>query len=171
MYILKIILCLGILEISTYIGMVFSKKLDKTMQEYVELQNILIYIKTSIQYLNQDILQIFEEIYIKYKHQNWGILFKNILDEINMNSLSLNQAILSSTNKYKFMFCSDLDILEKIGDNLGKTDVSDQINNISLYEERLKEKISKAKDEKNKKEKMYRSLGIICGIMLVIVLI
>ncbi|MBE5822332.1 MAG: hypothetical protein E7311_07105 [Clostridiales bacterium] len=171
MYIIKIMLCLGILEISTYLGMVFSKKLDNRVKEYTELQNILIYIKTSIEYLGLDIIQIFEELYGKYKNMNFGILFKNILDEIRMNNISLKEGIEKSVDKYAFMFSANLDILKELGNNLGKSDTITQINNLCLYEERLKEKIAEATENKKKKEKMYKSLGIICGIMLVIVLI
>lgn len=171
MYFLKVILCLGILEISTYIGILLSRKLNKKEKEYMELQNILGYIKTNIKYLGEDILKIFESLYEKYKKENWGILFKNVLDEINFNNISLAEAITKSINKYQFMFCADLNILKQVSNNLGKTDIEDQINNLSVYQERLKEKIIDASESKKKNEKMYRSLGIICGIMLVIVLI
>ena len=171
MYILKILLCIVILEISSSIGMIFSKKLDKRVKEYVELENILVYIKANIEYLQQDILQIFEELYNQYKGKNWGTLFKGILDEIKFNKLSLDNAITKSIDKYSFMFCADLSILKNLSSNLGKTDIDNQISNLIIYQQRVKELIITANENKKKNEKMYRSLGIICGIMIVIVLI
>lgn len=52
----------------------------------------------------------------------------------------------------------------------GKTDIEGQMSEINLFKEMLKTKIAKAEEEKKKNTKMYRSLGTITGLVIIIIL-
>ena len=59
---------------------------------------------------------------------------------------------------------------EPIGE-IFKQIYSDTNNNIAnMFEEFLKKQIEKAEDERKQNEKLYRSLGVICGIGISIIL-
>lgn len=53
----------------------------------------------------------------------------------------------------------------------GKTDVEGQISEIEITANFIETQISKAEEECKKNEKLYRTLGSIVGIALVIILI
>lgn len=53
----------------------------------------------------------------------------------------------------------------------GKTDKKGQISEIEIAISFIEKQIEKAEDEKNKNSKLYKSLGIICGLAIVIILI
>ena len=53
---------------------------------------------------------------------------------------------------------------------LGKTDVEGQISEINQFAILLNGQIEKAKDEEGKNSKMYKSLGTIVGLGIVILL-
>ena len=53
----------------------------------------------------------------------------------------------------------------------GKTDIEGQMSEINLFKELLKNQIKKAEEEKRKNLKMYRSLGTIVGLTIIIILI
>jgi stage III sporulation protein AB len=52
---------------------------------------------------------------------------------------------------------------------LGKTDKSGQLQEIDIVSKFLDRQIEISEEEKNKNEKMYKSLGIVCGLALAIV--
>ena len=65
----------------------------------------------------------------------------------------------------------DLNILKDFSKLLGKTDVQGQISQIELTSNFLDEQIEKAERERQKNESMYRKLGMIIGLGIVIILI
>lgn len=65
----------------------------------------------------------------------------------------------------------DKDILKRLGILLGQTDVEGQISEIEVTQNFLDVQIEKAEEEKNKNQKMYKTLGIVVGLVFVIILI
>ncbi len=53
----------------------------------------------------------------------------------------------------------------------GKTDKKGQISEIEITNNFIEKQIEKAENEKNKNAKLYKSLGVICGIGIVIIFI
>ena len=64
----------------------------------------------------------------------------------------------------------DLNLIRTFGNMLGKTDVEGQISEINQFAILLNGQIEKAKDEEGKNSKMYKSLGTIVGLGIVILL-
>jgi stage III sporulation protein AB len=65
----------------------------------------------------------------------------------------------------------DKEALKSLGKLLGNTDVDGQISQIRLVNNFLDIQIEEAIESKNKNEKLYKKLGVIVGIAVVIVLI
>ena len=66
---------------------------------------------------------------------------------------------------------NDIDVLKGMAKLLGKTDIDGQISEIELTDNFLNLQFDEAKKALDKNEKVYKSLGVICGLALVIVLI
>ena len=62
-------------------------------------------------------------------------------------------------------------ILKNLSKMLGKTDLDGQISEIELVNEFLNMQIREAEEEKIKNEKIYKTLGGIVGLTLIIILI
>ena len=58
-----------------------------------------------------------------------------------------------------------------MGKMLGKTDLNGQISEIELTEAFLETQIIDAQNEKNKNEKLYKNLGMITGVGIIVILI
>ena len=71
---------------------------------------------------------------------------------------------------YLNMKNEDFDVIETLGNTLGKTDIDGQINGLNQFKERLSIQIKQAELEKNKNSKMFKSLGTIVGLVIVILL-
>jgi len=63
------------------------------------------------------------------------------------------------------------DLFTQIGDVLGKTDRAGQNSFIRMMREKFAIQEKKAEEDRTKKEKLYRNLGILGGIAIVLVLI
>lgn len=61
-------------------------------------------------------------------------------------------------------------VLSNLSKLLGKTDVTGQLNQIELTTDFLESQIKKAEQQRDKSEKMYRTLGMLIGMAIVIIL-
>ena len=71
----------------------------------------------------------------------------------------------TSTNLNK----EDIEILKGLGNLLGKVDIYGQINEIGIVNNFLDMQIEKAEEENKKSTKMYKTLGITIGLIIVII--
>ena len=65
----------------------------------------------------------------------------------------------------------DKDIIKSLSKLLGKTDLDGQISEIKLVQNFLNTQIEIAEKEKQKNEKLYRTLGGVVGLAIVIILV
>ena len=64
----------------------------------------------------------------------------------------------------------DIELIKSFGNMLGKTDIEGQISEINQFITLINGQIAVAEEEKNKNSKMYKSLGTIIGLVIVIIL-
>ena len=89
-----------------------------------------------------------------------------------MKKLSAGEAWKSAIRESKTnMKEEDLNVLENFEKLLGKTNIDGQLREIELIERFIDEQIGYAEEEQKKNEKLYRSLGVIVGIAITIILI
>lgn len=79
-----------------------------------------------------------------------------------------DKAIEESNHNFKK---EDKEWLKGLGKLLGKTDVEGQVNEIEIVDQFLDLQIEKAEKEQLKNEKMYKTLGFVAGLAIVIILI
>lgn len=165
---LKIVIYTCIFLASSTIGILISKKYEERVKQLKEFKNALSMFKAKIKFTYEPIPEIFEEI-SKQINSNTGKIFK--LASCNMEVLTAGDAwnmavdtdILSISKE-------DKNILKNLSKLLGQTDVDGQINQIELTSNFLDEQIEKAEKEKLKSEKLYRTLGMVVGLGIVIIL-
>lgn len=163
---IKIIIYTFIFLSCSLIGILISKKYVNRVNELKEFKNALSIFKTKIRYTYEPIPDIFMQISENVK-PNIANVFSQAANKMNvlaageawnialkMEELNINQ--------------EDRIALENLSKLLGKTDLQGQLNQIEMTEDFLNEQIRKAEQEKNKSEKMYRTLGMIIGMVIVI---
>ena len=139
------------------------------VKELQEMKNALNIFMTKIKFTYEPIPSTF--LYISEKVEgNVSKIFKNATEE--MENKPAGEAWDKSldaivTNMKK----EDIDIIRNLGRLLGKTDIEGQISEIKLVNNFLDIQIKDAEEEKNKNEKMYRTLGIVAGMTITILLI
>lgn len=166
---LKIIIYTCIFLSCSAIGMLISKKYEERVNQLKEFKNALNMFETKIKFTYEPIPEIFDQISNQMK-TNTGKTFK--LASCNMEVLTAGEAwnIAVDTNTLSINE-EDRNILKNLSKLLGQTDIEGQISQIKLTSKFLDEQIEKAEKEKLKNEKMYRTLGMVIGLIIVIILI
>lgn len=170
MYIyVKYILLISIFSLSTAIGMLVSKMYENRVLELKEFKNVLNIIKTKIKFTYEPLAEIFKQI-SKDNSTKVEKIFNNIANKMEFIQVktawenSIQEADISINQE-------DKDILKKLGKLLGQTDVEGQVSEIEVTETFLDMQIEKAEEERKKNQKLYKTLGIIAGLVFVIILI
>ncbi|MCI8546416.1 MAG: hypothetical protein HFJ44_04200 [Clostridia bacterium] len=166
--ILKILLGIGIIFCSCKIGILISKKYIYRLDELEEMKNNLQIIENKIKYTYEPLEEIFIDI-SEISSSNISMIFKKAASNIKKSGTeiawkeSLKETETALTKEDKSM-------IEEFSTLLGKTNKEGQINQIKYVINLLDIQIEKARIEREKNEKIYKKLGLILGIGLVIII-
>ena len=171
MILIKYIILFTILGISTSIGIILSKKSKNRVLELRELKNAINIIENKMKFTYETLGEIFKFVSENTK-ENISEVFYEASTKIKENSTrnAWKNALKKCENKLNINN-EDKNIILKLGNVLGKTDIDGQISELELASNFIDAQILKAEEERRKNEKMYKSLGTIIGLAIVIILI
>jgi stage III sporulation protein AB len=168
---IKIIIGIVIICISGYIGIEMAENLrarEDVLRDFSKFLNML---KSEMMYLNSNIPSCFESARQTLK-SNLKYAIENIV--IDMAKFGVSKVDISIEENIKNLEClskeDELFIISTLK-NLGLSDINSQINIIDNAISIVEEKIKEANDKKNKDSKVYKTVGIIAGIIVVVILI
>ena len=167
---IKVIILFLIFGICSIIGFLLSKKYVDRVSDLNELKNALNILETKIKFTRKPIADIFYEISNTIS-PNVGKIFLKSNEYIKCKETvgqAWSKALQETNTNFKQ---EDIDILKNLSKMLGKTDVEGQISEIRLTETFLNTQIEKAQTICSNNEKMYRKLGTIIGLAVVILLL
>ena len=167
MSVIKVIDLIGIIFICSYIGILKAKTYENRVTELNKFQNALVMFKSKIEFTYEPLKSVFEDISnIIYKNKE-NIFYLTIQKDRN-----ICDAWIEATDSVKnSLNLEDRQIIKMLGKLLGKTDIKGQVNEISLTQNLIEKQIEKAEIEKNKNVKLYKTMGIIMGMGICIVLV
>lgn len=157
-----------------YLGVLFGTSYRKRVQQLVEFENVLMQLEFDIDFMGVTLDESFEKI---VRNCEGGV--KDVLSYVCLwlrNDRFSNMAKLWERGFRKFrtdifLTDEDIDILIEFSKSLGCGDRTREKNNIKMASMRLKLAEEEAREEAKKNIKMYRGLGLLTGVFLVIVLI
>lgn len=146
-------------------GCYFAEKLLSRVQILASLMILVTEIKTKIEFLQQDLFDIFTSIQTQDSK-----LLPFINDIANLKNAYTRENIKG------VIYASKIDKQDKqvvcdFFSNLGKSNVEAQSQHCEMYLELLKNRLESAKKEEQQKSRLYRSLGIFASAGVVILLI
>ena len=163
-----IIICLVFL-ISFLIGNIISKRYILRVKELKDFKNALNIIENKIKFTYEPLPEIFIQT-SKLLSKNISKIFIQATNY--MKTLGAQESwekAIKESNTY--LNKDDIENIKSFGNLLGKTDKEGQISSIELTKTFMEIQIEKAKKEEEKNAKMYKTLGAIVGLALVIILI
>ncbi|MBR3002094.1 MAG: stage III sporulation protein AB [Clostridia bacterium] len=169
MQLIKIFMLFIVFVLSNYIGKMIAGKYKYRLEELQEMKNNLNIFKTKIKFTYEPIPEIFDEI-SKTSSKNIGSIFKKAKDQMKLKSAgeSWKDAVEETKNNLKEEDKKTLNMLSKM---LGESDIDGQVSQIDITLSFLEKQIKEAEEEKEKNEKLYKKLGTIMGLAIVIILI
>lgn len=171
MQMIKYISLMSILFLAIYIGNLMSKKYINRVNELVQIKLALNIIKSKIKFTQIPLKDIFEQIYKNTEELNIKEFWKNTINELNKN-IEIETAWENAIKETEInLNKEDLSILLDMGKMLGKTDVDGQVSNLEIATTFIDTQIQKAEAEKQKNSKLYKTLGVVTGLSIVIILI
>lgn len=166
MIIIKYISLLGIIIISSYLGICKAKDYENRVKELTKFKCALVMFKSKIEFTYEPIKSIFEDISkIVYKEKD------NIFEKVIKNESDIYTSWKSAVMNEKNFTEEDKELIETFGKLLGKTDLAGQVNEINLGLNLVEKQLIDAENEKNKNVKFYKTMGMVCGIGICIILI
>lgn len=171
MFFIRYFFLVLILICCTSIGWIISKKYIDRVTELKIIQNTLVILKNKIKFTRKPLQEIFNEISQIEDNPNISIVFFKIGEKLKNKKIgqSIDEAFKEEKKNISLKE-KDVLVFKNIANMLGKTDVEGQMNEIKQVEILLSKQIEEAELEEKKNCKMYKSLGTIVGLMLMILL-
>ena len=168
MLLIKITILFAIFLLCNIVGRIISGKYKYRLDELVEYKNALNVFKTKIKFTYSPIPEIFDEIE-KTSSKNVGKVFKSAKEKMKEKTagMSWNEAISESSGNINE---EDKQTLQMMAKMLGEADLDGQVGQIDITLNFLEKQIQNAEEEKNKNAKLYKKLGTIMGLALIIML-
>ncbi len=171
MEIIRYIVLIAIMSCSTSIGFLLSKRYADRLNELSDLYVLINILQNKIKFTQLPLIETFEQIgniSVKTGVKN---IFLKCSTELKNNKLEDSwKDVIKQEKVFLNLKNEDIETIITLGNILGKSDVEGQMNEINEFKERLSIQIKQAEEEKRKNAKMFKSLGTVIGLVIVIIL-
>lgn len=169
MEILKFVFLILIFLTSAYIGISFAKRFYIREKELINMRRALQIFEEKIKFTYETVPDVFYDI-SKVINNEIGKIFGNA--STYMKEMTSSEAWEKACDEANTdLTKEDLITIKGMAKMLGKCDLDGQVSEIKLMEKFIDTKIEDAKMERNKNEKMYKTLGLTFGAGIIVVLI
>lgn len=174
MNIFKIIFNGSIFVSSSIIGFIYGRTFSKRAENILDLEYCIRILETEVLIGNTNLPEALDNVYIKGQGDISQMFLDIKEDLLNNNREDIYDSFLSVENKLENDYLlkkEEIEIILFLGKILGKTNRLDQEKNFKFIKEQIRELSMNASLESGRNEKLYRSLGILAGIGIIIILI
>lgn len=171
MFVLKIILAIIIIIITTNLGMLKSKRLHD--REYIlrEMITFLIGVQNEIKYCLSLLPNAYEAARMGLKTDLKYAIGNIAVDMLKEEDYLVDRSIVENISEIEGLEDYDKNIIISSLRNLGKSNVEGQINIIQNSIATLENQVKEANEIKIKNSRMYRTIGMLSGLIIVVVFI
>lgn len=174
--ILKIIGSIFILTSSITVGLYYGNIVVYKIRDLLEFKKALAILKAEIEFSHSPLFEACKNISDKTKHpvSNIFLNFAELIYSEDKPSDDLGylwEYCLMEQVKETYFDSSDIEQFISFGKTLGYLDKGMQINSILITTDYINSKVKILNETSSKNKKLYRSLGLICGVLAVVVFI
>lgn len=158
-----------IIAVTSFVGCYFSSALRTRLVNLKKINFLIDEIIILLRYKASTVYEITDCLAGNERFSDFYFLSKINSD----NSISFQQNWSSTVHTMppSGLKDSDLEILADIGKNLGTSDMEGQLSMLNLQRAELESLIASAETECEKKSRLYRSLGVLAGAFISVMLI
>lgn len=147
----------------TAVGLYFSKRLKEREGQLCAALLFVRELAVRIRYTNSKIGDVLKEASLNPAYQK--LLFITDCASVSENA-DYHKIWSDGVKKQPFLNQRDKELLFALGERLGETDTDGQLSFLELTEAMLAAQREEAKEDYVKKSRMYRSVGLLCGLAL-----
>ncbi|GGK02650.1 stage III sporulation protein SpoAB [Lentibacillus kapialis] len=158
---------------TTLAGFDISKRLNERPKHIRHMKNALQILEAEILYSQLPLPDAFATI-AKQVPDPIGSFFKHVKDSLAYHNNNLSQVwnwYLEELMTSSAFDTNEAEILKQFGRTLGQHDFNQQQKHIHLTIKHLDRELDDARDNQYKYSKMAKSLGLLCGLFIVLLLI
>lgn len=174
MFILKTFGSLLIILSSSLMGYMYGTCYKDRVDNLVLLENCIKLLETEVIYGANPLPEALISVY-KKGNPKVSYIFKKIADELTINKtgtvLVCFQSVVNILKDELSFKNEDIELFLTLGRTIGASDRLDQEKNFKLILAQIKTLEVEARLSKDKNEKLYKSLGILLGLAIVIILL
>lgn len=162
-----------ILVSAAAMGFSKSRELTEELGALEQVLRMVIYLKREISYKNASLYEALTDVSVKIPGQ-YALFLKSTAEETGKRKgesfgkifrrnaeLYLEETGLSKEEQKKFF---------SLGENLGYLDLDMQIRQLELYEKEAEDSIEELREKLPGRKRAYRSLGVLLGILLAVLM-
>lgn len=174
MFVMKIIGCILVVVSSTGMGFFFSNEMRCRIEDLKELKKLIGLLRGDIRYANTPLPEAIQVI-TRRQSGNYSAFFQYVstkLQELSGHTFSdiWKEAVLLKLTDTSLTKKDKLHMIQ-FGENLGYLDKEMQMNTMDLFISQLEEEIKDLTKSLKEKSYLYNTLGILCGIFIIIIMI
>lgn len=170
---LKLFGALMIVGACSICGLLIAIKYKQRPLELRNLRSMLNLLETEIVYGSTPLPLALERI-AKHANNNIAPLFEKTRDYLlTENGITADEAwqrALDDAMPNSYLIEEDLGILRNFGIGLGCSDKNEQLKNIQLVQELLKQQELKAENSRYQNERLWKTMGFLTGIAIVLLI-
>lgn len=174
MFFLKIFFYSCIMIVCSSLGYLYSSNYVKRLENLVYLKGAIKVLETEIVYGATPLPEALLNVY-KKSNPKISQIFKDIESDLrnNKRGLALNSFLFVEEKMYKDYFFKkeEIEVFMDLGRVIGSSDRKDQEKNFILVLDQIERLVEEARYERDKNEKMYRNLGVLSGLGIIIILL
>lgn len=174
MFVIKFIGSFLVIISSSLIGYLYGIKYRKRLANLIYLQQCIKLLETEVLYGATPLPDALNNVYKKGNKKFSFIFYKIRENLLKHKNKSLNDCFIevSKILEEKLYFeGEEIEIFTSLGNILGASSRKDHEKNFQMIQVQLKALENEARIEKEKNEKMYKSLGVLTGLAIVIILL
>lgn len=168
---IKLIGACFVLMTTTWLGFEKAKRYADRPRQIRQLRSALSLLKTEIGYGTRPLVQACGQM-AKRMQRPISCLFQTYQYNLeNLDGSSTYECFINAIEKEwgKTVLCdSEKGIMLDLGKTLGISDREDQLQHLALADANLEIEETKAREEQAQFEKMYKTMGVLCGALIII---
>lgn len=172
MLVVKLLISVAIVGLTAYLGNLKAGKLKQ--REYIlrEMVTFLNLVKNEIKYMMSILPNAYEVSRQKLSTQLKDVMGQIVVDMVTFDNMDVvDRSIVENIAKLNSLTTYDKNVITSTLKNLGRNDLESQINIIENGITVLDNQIKEANDVKITNSKLYKTIGTITGIMIVVIFI
>lgn len=158
----------------TIAGICFGKKINYRIEELEQMQSAMTMLQNQIHFLAIPLPEAMEEIGLKYDNII-GNLFLKTAKEMEKREEEKGEEIWKKVvlnwKEKTYLEKQDIDAILCFGCSMGYLDITQQKASISLLLQYIEMTLVQLQEKKKQQQKLYPSMGILGGMLIVVVLL